>query len=102
MTRRPSRRALWINLVGLTSALLIALVGFAGRAFQGVPDAFAAAPAPSASTPPSGALAAPPLVGAAPAPSSSATPAAPASAAPIDLAVAPNGGVPTHPSGTPY
>jgi hypothetical protein len=103
MTRRPSKRALWINLVGLTSALLIALVGFAGRAFQGVPDAFAAAPAPSSALAPSGALDTAPLVGAAtPAPSSSAAAMAPPSAEPIDLALAPNGGVPTHPSGTPY
>jgi hypothetical protein len=103
MTRRPSKRALWINLVGLTSALLIALVGFAGRAFQGVPDAFAAAPAPSPAPAPSGALDTAPLLGAAtPAPSSSAAPTAPPSAEPIDLALAPNGGVPTHPSGTPY
>jgi hypothetical protein len=103
MTRRPSKRALWINLVGLTSALLIALFGFAGRAFQGVPDAFAAAPAPSGAPAPSVALDASPLVGATTsAPSSSAAPLAPAGAEPIDLAVAPNGGVPTHPSGTPY
>jgi hypothetical protein len=91
MTRRASRRALWINVVGLASALLIALIGFSGRAFQGVPDARAAAPA-SVAPAPSVALSAGPLVGVPPA----------ASAAPIDLAVAPNGGVPTHPSGTPY
>jgi hypothetical protein len=100
MTRRASKRALWINVVGLTSALLIALIGFSGRAFQGVPDAFAAAPAdavPAASV----AVSAPPLLGV-PSASVSAAPAAPASAEPIDLAVAPNGGVPTHPSGTPY
>jgi hypothetical protein len=86
----------WINVIGLTSALLIALVGFSGRAFQGVPDAFAAAPAPSAT------VSVAPLATAAPTPSASAAPAAPSSAEPIDLAVAPNGGVPTHPSGTPY
>ena len=102
MARRVSKRALWINLVGLISALLIALIGFSGRAFQGVPDAFAAAPTASAAPAPSAAASAAPIVGAAPTPSASAAPAAPASAEPIDLAVAPNGGVPTHPSGTPY
>ena len=90
--------------MGLASALLIALIGFSGRAFQGVPDAFAAAPA-SVVPAPGVAPSAAPLLGAAPAVSAStapATPAAPASAEPIDLAVAPNGGVPTHVGGTPY
>jgi hypothetical protein len=104
MTRRASTRALWINVVGLASALLMALIGFSGRAFQGVPDARAAAPT-SVAPAPSVALSAGPLVGAPPAASASAAPTAstaPTSVAPIDVAVAPNGGVPTHPSGTPY
>lgn len=103
MRRKPSRRAVWINVAGVAAAILVAFFGFVVRPASGVAEAWAQAPAAGAPSPSS--LPAPPTAsGAAPAPpTGSATPAQGAEApAPIDLAVAPNGGVPHHPSGTVY
>jgi hypothetical protein len=94
MAKRDSRRAIWINVVGVVVALLLALFGVSLRASRGVPEAFAQSPVASAPLP----SAAEPSA----TPSASAVPVASAVPDPIDLAVAPNGGVPFHPSGTPY
>lgn len=90
MARGRTRRALWINIIGVAVAVFVALFGFA---FRSEPNAYAQSAAPVVD-----AVAAT-LPSAAPAPSSSAASPEPD---PIDLAVAPNGGVPHHPSGTPY
>src|ERR1041384_5201485 len=93
MRRLPSSRVVWINVVGVVVAVLVALFGGALRSRPAVTEAWAQAPgAPTAV--PSELLA--PV--ASTAPTASAAPALD----PIDLAIAPNGGVPHHPSGTPY
>lgn len=94
MAKRSFRRAILINVVGLVIALSVGLFGFSRRAYEGVPEAVAQPLAPSAAAAPVPALSAAPVGSTTPAPASSADP--------IDLAVAPNGGVPLHPSGTSY
>ncbi|MDF3064740.1 MAG: hypothetical protein K0R38_341 [Polyangiaceae bacterium] len=108
MRRKVPARAVWINVVGVAVALLVALFGISFRSAPGGGEAWAQTPPPPA--PPSAAAAgsvAPPASAA----SAVATPAAsgdavaPAGSAgpdPIDLAVAPKGGVPFHPSGTAF
>jgi hypothetical protein len=89
MRRAPSSRVVWINVVGLALALLLALFGGTLRSRPGVAEAWAQGPATGAPAPSE-------------VPSVAVTPSAAPEPAPIDLAVAPNGGVPHHPSGTPY
>ena len=96
--KRRSRRALWINVVGLAVALVVALFGISRRVDQGVPEAFGQ---PRPRTPDAGA----PLPGAADAGApvdASAADSGADEAEPIDVAIAPDGGVPFHPTGTPY
>lgn len=107
MLKRGHRRALWVNVIGLAIAALIAVFGLSRRSYEGVPDAYGQPRVqPVASI----------LDGGAPSPAESAAPnvadagvtdAAPEAPAiadvdPIDVALAPDGGVPTHPTGTPY
>ncbi|HVR18392.1 MAG TPA: hypothetical protein VMS65_01805 [Polyangiaceae bacterium] len=123
MVTKRSRRALWINAVGVAVALLLAVFGLSRRFDEGVPDAWAQAkpkPKPQvtlldAAVPLTIDAGGDAAVGVrvdagADAGADAAADAAPGSsdvagagdADPIDLAVAPDGGVPFHPSGTPY
>jgi hypothetical protein len=120
MATNRSRRALWINAVGIAVALVVAVFGLARRFDAGVPDAWAepaskprvtvlAAAAPPASAADAGAVATTNDVLDAGAEAGTEAPGDAGSdtsgggtADPIDLAVAPDGGVPFHPSGTPY
>lgn len=96
MARRPSRRSIVFQGITLAMALL-AMLYIAFRKGPVESEAFAAPlPAPAVS-------AVPPVESAAvPVPVASAEPVADAGADPIDLAVAPDGGVPTHPGATTY
>jgi hypothetical protein len=104
MRKRVSRRAVWINVIGLAVAALVAVFGLSMRSSGGLPEAFAQsrAAAPPSLAPASASANAAPTASAVPAPSASVAEAPAPSPDPIDLAVAPNGGVPSHPSGTPY
>jgi len=113
MVSRRSRRALWINVFGVAAAFVVAVLGFSRRFDEGVPDAWAqprskprvtvldtAVPAADAGAD-AGSVA---TDAGADATSDAGTDAESDSGAvdPIDLAIAPDGGVPYHPSGTPY
>lgn len=98
------RRALWVNLVGLVVAAVVAVVGLSLRSSDGgVAEAWAQ-PAGSRELPPAPSSSVSPAGLALPAPSAPSAPGAESNEQPepIDLAVAPNGGVPLHLSGTPY
>lgn len=116
MMKHASTRALWINLVGVVVAGLVAVFGLTRRFDAGVPDAWAKAPVKPQVT-----VLEPPLLGADAGadagPSGALDGGADAAggvpdagnsgdeagvADPIDLAIAPDGGVPFHPSGTPF
>jgi hypothetical protein len=109
MLKKGHRRALWVNVIGLALAAAVAIFGFSRRGYEGVPDAFGqprVQPVSSildAGAPPvvadAGVVVALPDAGVTDAGSE-----APeiVDVAPIDLAVAPDGGVPFHASGTPY
>lgn len=99
MRRAPSSRVVWINVAGVVAALLLALFGGALRSRSGVTEAWAQAPALPPPAPPASVA---PTTSAAPAPTPAPVPSAAPQPEPIDLAIAPNGGVPHHPSGTPY
>ena len=116
MARRISRRAVWINVVGVAVALLVAVFGLSRRAGEGVPDAWAAPPgkpqvrvleaavplSPDAGSDAGGAVAADAGAGAGADAGGTAEIGDAGAVDPIDLAIAPDGGVPFHPSGTPY
>ena len=109
MLKPAHRRALWVNVIGLALAAVIAIFGFSRRGYEGVPDAFGQPRVqPVASILDGGAPAAVADAGAAAAVSDAGAADAAAEAPsitevePIDVAVAPDGGVPFHPSGTPY
>src|SRR6186713_274166 len=115
MTKRRTRRALWINVVGVLVALVVAVLGFSRRFDEGVPEVWAKAPAPAPANSQGALVDAGVPHGPGLDPGSDAARAAMAAADagavalrdavtvdPIDLAVAPDGGVPHHPSGTPY
>jgi hypothetical protein len=103
-TRRPSRRSVALQIIAMAVATIMGLFILVRTPALEETDAFAAPPAPKAAA--SAAPAADAGAGAAPA----AAPASPAAASsdggapddPIDLAIAPDGGVPFHPSGTTY
>jgi hypothetical protein len=103
--------------VGVAAALIVAVLGFSGRSAEGVPDAWAqprsrpevtvldtAAPLLPDAGRDAGAAAADAGAGVADAGAGEASDGGSGAPAvdPIDLAVAPDGGVPHHPSGTPY
>jgi len=110
--KRLSRRALLTNVIGLAVAVVVGLFGLSRRMDQGVPEAFGqprgSARAPARARPPvvvepldAGVLRADAAVadsGAEVAPDSGVLDAV----EPIDSAIAPDGGVPFHPAGTPY
>jgi len=108
MARRPSGRSLSFQAAALLLALLTLLyatfrAGPGEREALAAPATRAARPAPALSAaPPASAAAAeaPPAAEAKPKPASELDAGAPVD--PIDLAVAPNGGVPTHPGETTY
>lgn len=118
MLKEGHRRALWVNVIGIALAAAIALFGFSRRGYEGVPDAFGQPRVqPVNSILDGGAAEAIPDAGAPVAVSDAGTAVAASDAgavatpedeeaivelAPIDLAVAPDGGVPFHPSGTLY
>ena len=99
---------MWINVIGLAVAALVAVFGLSMRSSSGLPEAFAQgrAAAPPSLPPGSASANGAPTASVAPSPSPSASPSAAEASGPspdpIDLAVAPNGGVPSHASGTPY
>ena len=125
--KRSLRRAVWINVIGVALAVLFGIFGLSRRTEPGITEAYGK---PRAAVPQPIADAGPPVVQPvatildagvptdAASPPASATPAASAAPGstgdppdgggatdatdPIDLAVAPDGGVPFHPSGTQY
>lgn len=99
MRRVPSSRIIWINVAGVAAALLLALFGSSWSSRPVVTEAWAQPRAPLPAAGPA-APEAPPNASSAP----SASPALSSAPLPepIDLAVAPKGGVPHHPSGTAY
>jgi hypothetical protein len=108
MLKPAHQRALWVNVIGLALAAAVAIFGFSRRGYEGVPDAFGQPRVQASSTLDAGA---PPGVadaGVVVALPDASVPDAGSEApeiaevAPIDLAVAPDGGVPFHASGTPY
>jgi hypothetical protein len=112
--KNGSARALWINVVGVAVAAVVAVFGLTRRLDEGVPDAWAKAPAKPQVTvlDVSSPLAADAGLDAGTNAAKDAGTGVDAgvptdggdagAAAPIDLAIAPDGGVPFHPSGTPY
>lgn len=109
MLKKGHSRALWVNVIGLALVAAIAILGFSRRGYEGIPDAFGqprvqpvasilGGEAPAQVTD-AGTAAAVSDAGVADA---GQEPDAIANVEPIDLAVAPDGGVPFHPSGTPY
>ncbi|HEX6273828.1 MAG TPA: hypothetical protein VFZ53_12355, partial [Polyangiaceae bacterium] len=109
MARRSSRRALWINVAGVAAALIVAVFGLSGRFDGDVPDAWAqprSRPGVSLDAAPleadAGSDAAPAVTEAGAEGTRLDEPSGASPPDPIDVAVAPDGGVPYHPSGTPY
>ncbi|RYZ09733.1 MAG: hypothetical protein EOO73_02290 [Myxococcales bacterium] len=97
MRRLASSRVVWINALGVVAALVLALFGGALRSRPAITEAWAQPPAPAAL-----AVSEAPAQSAPPAPSAALAPSGAPAPEPIDLAIAPNGGVPHHPSGTLY
>jgi hypothetical protein len=106
--RRPSRRSVALQIIAMTVAAIMGIFILVRTPVLDETDALAAPPAPRANASAlapaaSSAPPAPAAAAAAPAPAADAGATADASTDdPIDLAIAPDGGVPFHPSGTTY